>query len=60
MDKEPFIKWDVLSDDEPPFDFLTLLQKSQYNPQLIRTFAERMRRAEPTGWGTQSPARAVI
>ncbi|SIO36952.1 hypothetical protein SAMN05444166_4154 [Singulisphaera sp. GP187] len=41
MDKEPFIKWDVLSDDEPPFDFLTLLQKSQYNPQLIRTFAER-------------------
>lgn len=41
MDKEPFIKWDVLSDEEPPFDFLTLLQKSQYNPQLIRTFAER-------------------
>ena len=41
MDKEPFIRWDVLADDEPPFDFLTLLQKSQYNPQLIRTFAER-------------------
>ncbi len=43
MDKEPFVKWDVLSDEEPPFDFLTLLQKSQYNPQLIRTFAERKR-----------------
>jgi hypothetical protein len=41
MDKEPFVKWDVLSDEEPPFDFLTLLQKSQYNNQLIRTFAER-------------------
>ncbi|WP_422927988.1 hypothetical protein [Singulisphaera sp. PoT] len=41
MDKEPFIKWDVLSDEEPPYDFLTLLHKSQYNPQLIRTFAER-------------------
>ncbi|MBI5546098.1 MAG: hypothetical protein HY901_19580 [Deltaproteobacteria bacterium] len=43
MDKEPFIKWDVLGDEPPPFDFLTLLQKSQYNPQLIRTFAERKR-----------------
>lgn len=41
MDKEPFVKWDVLIDDEPPFDFLTLLQKSQFNSQLIRTFAER-------------------
>lgn len=41
MDKEPFVKWDVLTDDDPPFDFLTLLQKSQYNSQLIRTFAER-------------------
>ncbi len=41
MDKEPFIKWDVLSDEEPPYDFLTLLHKSQYNPQLIRIFAER-------------------
>jgi hypothetical protein len=43
MDKEPFVKWDVIGDEEPPFDFLTLLQKSQYNPQLIRTFAERKR-----------------
>ena len=43
MDKEPFVRWDVLTDEEPPLDFLTLLQKSQYNPQLIRTFAERKR-----------------
>jgi predicted type IV restriction endonuclease len=43
MDKEPFVRWDVLADEDPPFDFLTLLQKSQYNAQLIRTFAERKR-----------------
>jgi hypothetical protein len=43
MDKEPFIKWDVLGDETPPFDFLTLLQKSQYNPQLLRTLAEHKR-----------------
>ena len=43
MDKEPFVKWDVLKDDPPPMDFLRLLQKSQYNSQLIRTFAERSR-----------------
>ncbi|HEV3165486.1 MAG TPA: type I restriction endonuclease [Isosphaeraceae bacterium] len=41
MDKQPFVLWDVLSDEQPPFDFLTIMQKSQYNPQLIRTFAER-------------------
>ena len=43
MDKEPFVKWDVLADEQPPFDFLTLLQKSQFNTSLIRTFAERKR-----------------
>jgi hypothetical protein len=43
MDKEPFVKWDVLADEQPPFDFLTLLQKSQFNTPLIRTFAERKR-----------------
>src|SRR4051812_16449878 len=43
MDKEPFLRWDVLSDEQPPVDFLTLLQKSQFNTQLIRTFAERKR-----------------
>jgi hypothetical protein len=43
MDREPFLKWEVLSDEEPPFDFLTILQKSQYNPELIRAFARRQR-----------------
>jgi hypothetical protein len=43
MDREPFIKWDVLSDEEPPYDFLTVLQKSQYNAELIRAFARRQR-----------------
>lgn len=41
MDREPFIRWDVLSDDSPPYDFLTLLQKSDFNVELIRTFAQR-------------------
>jgi hypothetical protein len=43
MDQEPFIKWDVFSDEKPPIDFLTLLQKSEYNSQLIRAFAEQRR-----------------
>lgn len=43
MDKEPFLRWDVFSDEKPPLEFLTILQKSQYNPQLIRTFAEQRR-----------------
>lgn len=41
MDKEPFVKWDVIADENPPFDFLNLIHKSQFNSQLIRTFAER-------------------
>src|SRR3954453_13508945 len=41
MDKERLLKWDVLSDETPPYDFLTVLQKTQYSSQLIRTFAER-------------------
>jgi predicted type IV restriction endonuclease len=41
MDKEPFLKWDVLNDEEPPYDFLTLLQKSQFKAELVRTFARR-------------------
>jgi predicted type IV restriction endonuclease len=44
MDKEPFLSWDIVNDDPIPFDFLTLLQKSQFQPQLIKTFAERGRR----------------
>lgn len=43
MDKEPFLKWDIFSDERPPLDFLTVLQKSQFNPQLIRAFAEQKR-----------------
>jgi hypothetical protein len=43
MDREPFLVWDVLSDDQPPYDFLTLLQKSNFNSQLVRSFAERKR-----------------
>ena len=41
MDRQPFAKWDVVVDEEPPYDLLTILQKSQYNSQLIRTYAER-------------------
>lgn len=42
MDTEPFFAWDVLNDDPAlPVDLLTILQKSQFKPQLIRTFAER-------------------
>jgi predicted type IV restriction endonuclease len=41
MDREPFVKWDVLNDEEPPYDFLTLLQKSQFKAELVRTFARR-------------------
>lgn len=43
MDMEPFLKWDVLADEKPPIDFLTILQKAQFNPQLIRAFAEQRR-----------------
>jgi predicted type IV restriction endonuclease len=41
MDREPFVKWDVLNDEQPPYDFLTLLQKSQFKTELVRTFAQR-------------------
>ena len=42
MDTEPFFTWDPLKHD-PAFalDLLTILQKSKFTPQLIRTFAER-------------------
>jgi hypothetical protein len=43
MDKEPFALWDVFSDEAPPFDVITLLQKSQFNPELIRAYAQRQR-----------------
>ncbi len=43
MDREPFAKWDIFSDEPPPVDVITLLQKSQFNPELIRTYAQRQR-----------------
>ena len=43
MDKKPFAEWQVLADEEPPWDFLTLLQKSRFNLELMRTFAQRRR-----------------
>jgi hypothetical protein len=35
------VKWDVLNDEQPPYDFLTLLQKSEFNAELVRTFAQK-------------------
>lgn len=43
MDKRPFVEWLVLGEEPPPYDFLTLLQKAQYNAELMRTFAQRRR-----------------
>lgn len=41
MDKEPFVKWDVLSNEPPPLEFLAVLQRTEYNAGLIRTYAQR-------------------
>jgi len=43
MDREPFAKWDIFSDEPPPYDVINLLQKSQLNAELIRTFAQQQR-----------------
>jgi predicted type IV restriction endonuclease len=43
MDREPFAKWDVFSDEPAPFDVITLLQKASFNAELIRAFAQRQR-----------------
>lgn len=43
MDKDPFATWDIVADEPPPFDVLTILQKSQFNPELIRAYAQRQR-----------------
>jgi hypothetical protein len=42
MDTEPFFTWNVLKDD-PAFavELLTILQKAEFSPQRIRTFAEK-------------------
>jgi hypothetical protein len=44
MDTEPFLTWNVLEDEIIPVNFLTLLQRSRFKPQLVRTFAEGKRR----------------
>jgi predicted type IV restriction endonuclease len=44
MDREPFLVWKVLGEEAIPLDFLTLLQKSGFKQQLVRTFAEQGRR----------------
>jgi len=44
MDTEPFFTWDLLKDDPAlAMDLLTILQKSEFTRQRIRTFAERRR-----------------
>ena len=43
MDKEPFAKWDIFSEEPPPLDVISLLHKSQFNPELIRAYAQRQR-----------------
>lgn len=43
MDREPFAKWDVLSDEPPPYDVLTILTKTKFNPELIRAYAQSLR-----------------
>lgn len=43
MDKEPCCKWDLMVDQEPPVDVITLLQKAHFNAELIRTYAQRQR-----------------
>lgn len=42
MDTEPFLEWNVLVDKEPPYDLLTLLQKSQFQSELIRAYARSL------------------
>lgn len=43
MDREPFARWDIFTDEPAPFDVLTLLSKPKFNPELIRTYAQRQR-----------------
>ena len=43
MDREPFARWDIFADEPAPFDVITLLQKSSFNAELIRAYAERQR-----------------
>jgi len=43
MDNEPFLEWEVLK-GAIPYDFLTILQRDKFNPDLIKTFAKGKRR----------------
>lgn len=43
MDREPCVKWDITADEQPPYDFLTILTKAKFNPELIRAYAQRLR-----------------
>lgn len=43
MDREPFATWDIAADEPPPYDLFTLIQKSKFNAELIRTYAQRQR-----------------
>jgi len=44
MDKKPFFTWDVLNDDPAiALGLLTILQRSKFNAQLVKTFAEGKR-----------------
>ena len=44
MDTEPFFTWDVLKHDPAlAVDLLTILQKSEFTSQRIKTFAEKRR-----------------
>jgi predicted type IV restriction endonuclease len=43
MDKQPFFVWNVLS-DAIPCEFLSLLQRSTFNADLIKAFASRKQR----------------
>src|SRR5262249_40147181 len=43
IDRGPFLQRGLLSRQEAPLGFLTILQKSQFNAELIRAFARRRR-----------------
>ena len=43
MDREPFARWDLFTEEPPPFDVVTLIQKAQFNAELIRAYAQRQR-----------------
>ena len=44
MDKEPFLKWDIIKDDAVPYEFLAILQRAEFKPELVKTYARMKRR----------------